>query len=612
MPGKLEFKISAVDDTQKAFTSASVRADKMLEQYKELSKAGLGPSGEIKGLKKMENQFKKISNEIKNMNKQLKPVSGGRGTAGRSGAAVESGVATAGGMMTSEADVAIASKTREIGRSLQISKDKTKEMAQSLQTGGKAFSNEIEKAKKNMSSISRSAREMKGIGMGGGGRGGFGGGGGGGGGAIDIGSFGAKQAQETGKATVIPFLGVALAAGAAAYLMGTKMASAYGQAGGQQIRGMQTLGRAGGSRPGGFYAGYANLGITGAEQVGMMSQYAKQTGITGPDADSTYNKRMETMARISSAYGIGAGQVSGYGGTFDRYVRSENKRGSTMSQAIVTAEKTGMGGARLPEFLDAVKNSLEEAVANGSQVSNKELVNALGMMTSTSDQRLKSMAPGILQAGGGSFRQAAMFKGGASEAFAMEAVYAQMKRDDPEATIWDARVQLSKGADVKNVKAMISGARRRSPGNEKRAATMLQQLPMFSKISDPNQMLKVMKMIDTYPSVADGKLKSASGGKQKGIQAYLDDRLGGKGISEARNLTLKKGVLDEQMNLNIANKEATEIVVGFKEGILNATKTLEDFANAFAKAGKADPTKTKSFKKSVAPGGSNYEAWKGP
>jgi len=570
MAGKLEFKISAVDETKKAFESASSRADKMLDQYKELSKAGLGPSGEIKGLKKMENQFKRISKEISNMGKQSKQAFQQQ-PAGRSGSSsAESGVATAGGMLTSDADITMASKVRDIGKGMQVQKTAAQDVAKELKTGGKAFSREKKKKKNDMNRIKAGAKSLSGgvgggMGMGIGGSMGVGGG-------LDVASAAAKQAQEVGKATVIPGAGATLAVAGTTYLMAAKMASAYRQTAGQQMQGMQILGRAGGGQPGGFYAGHEGLGITGAQRVGIMTTYAKQTGITGPDADSGYDQRMKRMASISAAYGISTGQVSGYGGSFDRYIRGEDKKGSGLTHAILTAEKkgVGMGGARLPEFMDSVKNSLEDAVASGSTVSNKELIDALGMMTSSSDERLKKLAPSIIQGASGSFRQAGMLKGGASESFAMQAVYSQMKKADPSATMWDVRERLSKGATVGNLKANIDFARKMSGGDERMAATMLQQTSAFSGVSSGNQMLEVMKTIDSY--------KKSEGGGKASADSKLGKLLGGRleGTKEQRSLTLTKAVQDEQLNLNEANKDATIAVNGLKTAIVEVVEQMNN------------------------------------
>jgi len=114
MADELKFKIGAVDDTKKAFESAKKRAGEMLEKYKDLAKAGLTPSGEHKSLKKMENQFKKIVDQMKNAGKESqKMFRRPSGTAGR-GAGLEGQISGAEALTTGREDVFLASKIGDL------------------------------------------------------------------------------------------------------------------------------------------------------------------------------------------------------------------------------------------------------------------------------------------------------------------------------------------------------------------------------------------------------------------------------------------------------------------------------------------------------------------
>jgi len=558
MADELKFKIGAVDDTKKAFESAKKRAGEMLEKYKDLAKAGLTPSGEHKSLKKMENQFKKIVDQMKNAGKESqKMFRRPSGTAGR-GAGLEGQISGAEALTTGREDVFLASKIGDLGKALKASSNTFKENMQS--------------SSKEMEKIKSGAKDLGGIfkriGIGGGGAGT--GAGIGGRTPIDVTNEQASALQEAGK--TLPAVGIALAAVAGLYKVMSAMSNAFRQRAGAQMTGIQTLGYAGGGK-GGFYEGDPLLGIQGAEKVNLMAAYARQTmGRTGEQFGPA-GSRVDKMMRAMATYGLSAGQVGGYAGTFDRFRKQEEIKNNTMMMSLGAAEEVGMGGARTVEFLDNVKSALSDAVYSGTKRSNKDIITSLMAFSSNSDERIKALAPQIMSASTTLFGRAAMMEGGAAESFAMQSVWNKMKREKQgPVSFFDVQKQMVRNP-LYGTKSMVEEAEKLFPGNKDLAALWLQKSGAFGRVQDVDVMKSIMESVKTFDASKSGKMTpEALAAKGEGV---VESRL--EKLTGAIELTKAQDVRDSNIALIGVNETMVKTTQELKTSIQNLIKSLDRY-----------------------------------
>ena len=546
---KLMMKIGAVDDTQKARESAGKGVDQLASKIEKLSKAGMAPSGEFKALGKLRKEFKKIINDVKGLNKQTDKTFGQNMQ--RTTAKMSGNVETAMGVMAGGGEeLVIASKLKEAGSFLQNYKKDAKGISETLAKGSKTFKDNMKASRNETKGIKDIMGSMRAGGSGISGMGGV--------------------SNSSGSAKGGGFGAMAIGGGVLAVAGGiisgmSKVGESFRSAALAQIKSLQIT-----NTPALYREGYKSLGVTAAEKAASAAMFAKQTSGRTGSKNVASDAMLKNFAEIGAAYGIGPEAIGGLAGTMKRF------GGGTASTfgVVGTAEKVGMGGARLPEFLAAFEGTLTSAVNTGMATSNDALLLSLGGLMNTSDERLKVLAPQIVQSSSQMFGDAARLKGGPGGSFAFQAIAADMREKGEPTSLFDIQSRLSEGATPQNLKAMVRMAKAQTGGDEKTTAAFLQQTQMFNKISDPRKIVDMINQIESMDEY--GKSKS-------GADIIEELNTAGMGTVGERNKnmsgviegSLGRAVKDEMVRLSKTSELMKDGVDVIKDGVQKMVTSLD-------------------------------------
>jgi len=365
-------------------------------------------------------------------------------------------------------------------------------------------------------------------------------------------------------------------------------AEAFRTAGNAQMQGIQQMGFGSTTGPAGFYRGFmrnqkgqdvvdarnAYYGLTGSQQVEMMSSYAKQTGGGRKQTEGIVNQ----LAQLQNAYGFGPGQLGEWAGNYQRFGQGQNGV-STLMKTMQTAKDVGMGGARSEEFIRDMQEALTQAVMQGSQRSVDDLDKSLGALMKTSDERLKAMGPEILQSAMQTTGQAAMMEGGSKESFVFQAVQRGMQKKGMRAGLSDVQDELND--HLLETQQMTIDAVEQLMGKGTRNAAMMMQrvVPGFEKFTDPRQILKEAENIKTGAPVT---------GTKGYVGAEISDRL--KTQRESMYYTQFQDVRESANTLIDANKLCAAAVNEFRNALENTIKGISDWIGKLTGLSKSMPT----------------------
>lgn len=565
MAEKLSFKISATDDSQKAFGSFAKNARNYKNKITEL----------IKKSKKTENPFKRAGNQLKGISKEFKNINKSQTKLGKSFKKMEGvGDDLADTLKNvNREDEVIASKMAQKGKAIQQSlgmKQPTKDSDQV-----KNILSQTQKSKQQIQSINILKVNK-----------------------IETKDFSSKKISTTGAKNLAAGVtsklsekmdknlseglgkigaGIGMVAGGfvaaigVAYSVMSAKATAFKQSAQQQIGGLQQLGFGategipGQKTTGGFYSGYRGKGpgeteffLTGQQQVEAMTSFAKQAGAKKEQLNQMMYGDQENLGlgAVTQAYGLNIGQTAGTAGLLQRFGRPGETGMEGLFRGMGTAEKVGMGGARMQEFLDSMQEAITQAVYDGSLRSNDSMIKGLEVLMGSNDERLKALAPEILRTSTQTMNQAAMLQGGPQGNFMFQAVLNQMKKQGG-GNLFDVMERLASGDWLKNAQAALQEAKKRSGDNEQWAAFNLAK-GLGLNIASPQAQQEIFKMIE----------KGETGGETltKGLfEAEIQKRL--ENTAMMIEETVKTDYVESLHTLSEANRDAAVAVNSLREVI---------------------------------------------
>jgi hypothetical protein len=574
MPEKLEFEISASDKSGQAADSAVKNAHKIRNAYADIFKA----DSANKGIQKLTSNFKKLFQNLKQSQRDNASAARQFGKAGEEGVGV-AGITAA----TGQEDVAAAQKTEQIGKRLQERRSgenrkvvKTaKETSEHLQKGGKQFREDMKKSRLEIErmgvGLSRLAKRRMGGVIPGGGFGGFPGGARGGGGTAMAG----VEAQQVGAlqrvGATLPYAGAALAGAAGLYQIASARVGAFRRTAGPQLQYLQQLGRVSNQTGYGFFTGMQGLDVTGTQRAAIMATYARQSNRSGA---------VSNVAQAAQAFGMDYQQTATYAGTFDRFQRNRRGAGNDLMAAIGAATKSGMGGARLPEFLDSFKGILTESVAAGSKLSNAEILSGLTTLMTGSDERLKSIIPQTIKGSLSAFRGAAGLQGTGPQSMMLQSVWQQMERErGGRVGLQEVREKLYSGSPTSNMRAVAQSLKGLGIADSQ-AAMIMGNMGILTKA--PKAQLSMYQKLLNGQDVE----KSASGSiadlTKKG-QAIVEGR---RDVTErARRVIVGREIADSNMAVRDMNEKLIKHVDFLRNTIQKLITKVE--SGAFEKGQEA-------------------------
>jgi len=561
MGEKLSFKISAVDDSKNAFESSK----KNLKDYKkEINEL-------IKKSKKTENPFKKMGDHIKSFQKEFSKINKSQEKTNTTFKKMSNAGEDLADTLknVNREDVVLAEKMAQKGKTIQSSLGSTgkqndqKNITDQLKSNQNMNSQTIQLLKvdkletKDFSGKTISAQ--KGMGK-------------------ELGNRLSEKVDENlseglGKigAGVGMVAGGFIAAIGVAYSVMSAKATAFRQAASQQITGIQQLGFganekfAGQKSAGGFYSGYKgnfrgqNFYMTGQQQFESMTGFARQAG----NNKNQMNRMMYggpgnlPLGALTQAYGLNSGQTAETAGLFQRFSRPGEGGMETLMKTMAGAEKVGMGGSRIKEFMDDMQEAVTQGVYSGSLRSNDSMLKGLETLMGTQNERLKALAPEILKSSSQVMNQAAMLGGGPQGNFMFQSVLNQMKSKGGGGSVFDVMEQLASGDWLQNAQAALTEAKKRSGGNEQWSAFNLTK-GMGLNISSPKAQQELAKMIESGSVGNQGLTQELF---QQEVQKRLQNTA--KMIEE----TTKADYVESLHTLSTANLDAAKAVNSLREVI---------------------------------------------
>lgn len=586
MADKLGFKISAEDDSKKAFDSAKKNVKDYKKEITEL----------LKKSKKTDDPFKKMGKSLKGFSKEFNKINQSQKKFNSSFQKTGDNVADTLKNVGREDEV-IAQKMAQGGKGMQqsLAKAKEAEIAKQLKK------TEEKKSKtQTVNLIKVDKLEVKKFDRGAGGKDGL---------TKGVSDSLSKQIDKNlseglGKvgAGVGMVAGGFIAAIGVAYSVMTAKANAFKAKAQQQMGGLQQLGFGaregvpGQDTTGGFYSGYRGKGpggneffLTGQQQIEAMTGFAGQTGGNRKQLENMmYGKKSGglNLGSLTQAYGLNVGQTAGTAGMFERFGGGAGGM-QTLIKAMGSAEKVGMGGARIKEFLDAMQEAVSQAVQDGSSRSNAGMLKGLETLMGTNDERLKALAPEILRTSTQTMNQAAMLQGGSQGNFMFQAVMNQMKKEGG-GNLFDTMERLASGDWLKNAQAALQEAKKRSGGDEQWTAYNLTK-GMGLNVASPKSQQEIARMIE----------KGEVGGKTL-TRGLLEREVSQRMRNTAKMIeeTVKTEYVQSLHTLSEANKDAAVAVHSLREAITTiidkgyelGKKPVERFFGA--DMGSTYPTKT--------------------
>jgi hypothetical protein len=393
-----------------------------------------------------------------------------------------------------------------------------------------------------------------------------------------IGDFDSGKTQNEGlkegikSGSLIPFVGIALAAAGAIYSVMSSRAEAFRGSANQQIGNIQSSGF-GSNGPGGFYTGFqkAGYGLTGSQNAEIVGQYTKQTGYN--QSKTLQNMDIDKLAKLQNAYGFNAGQLGNWTGNLQRFGKGKNGV-DLLNQTMQTAQNAGMSGARSEEFINDMQEALTNAVMSGSKRSVDDINKSLGVLMKTSDERLKVLAPGMLQSAMQSTGQSAMLEGGAKESFIFQSVQAQMQKrnNGKEVSIESIQNQLNDNMQ-QTMLDVINQVESQFGKGTTSSAMMMHNIGLgFEKITDTRTIKEMMSNI---------KQGYATSGVNGTIEGETTGRL--EQNKESLFYTQFQDVRESVNTLTDANRLCAESVNKFRQALEDSINGLYKTANSVLK-----------------------------
>lgn len=390
----------------------------------------------------------------------------------------------------------------------------------------------------------------------------------------------------------IPLAGALVAGAGIGYQVMSAKAGAFRQQAQQQIQPLTQLGfGAGEGGVDGFYRGTEGTGpggqqyfLTGQQQSRAMVEFARQTGSKkrGQIEDAITGGRLP-LAAVGQAYGLDIAQMAGTAGTMQRFGAKGEKGTDQLIRSMGMAERVGMGGARQQEFIDAMQEAMTAGVQEGMQTSNAGLMQGLGTLMSTNDERLKAIAPEIMRSSTQVMGQAATLRGGAESNLAFQAIMNQMQETKPGATIFDVQEQLADQSKwLENMQAILRESSKRAGGQEDFTALYFTRA-IGKEIASPELRKELVNLIRSGAP----DLSMADFEKEVAKRMESTSQMVGK--------TLKQDVIENLHSLSKANSDAADGVNALRETITKFTdsvyedgiKKLENLSKMMDKSKKA-------------------------
>jgi len=557
MSNEFKFKISAQDDSKKAINSSKKNLSDYKKELLDLFKKS----------KNIESPFKNNEKYLKNISKEFKNINKAQNKFGSTFKKINSSGEDLADTLKSvnREDEVLAQKLTEKGKKLQSGIGLKNEIKNQMSN-----ENMLQKQKPSSNIMKVDKLEVKNF---------KGGSGGGGNLSKDISNKISDKIDKNlsdglGKigAGVGMVAGGFIAAIGVAYSVMSAKANAFRQEANQQIQGLQQVGfgARGGIRgqktAGGFYSGFQGVGpggqsyfLTGKQQVEMMSEYARQTGAGRKEIENMmYGSRGGfSIGAAGQAYGLNPGQLAGQAGILQRFGRGEQGLNTLMS-AMAGAERSGMGGARMQEFLDAFQEAVTQGVMTGSQRTNRSMLSGLETLMSTNDERLKALAPEILKTSTQTMNQAAMLQGSPQSNFLFQAVLRQRQKGGLNAGALDVSEQLASGSWLKNAQAALSYSQDMYGKNSPWSALTFSK-GMGLNIASPKAQQELARMIEEGVGPGGKTLT------QESFQSELQKRL--QNTSRMIEETTKADYVESLHALSEANRDAAAAVNSLREVI---------------------------------------------
>jgi hypothetical protein len=522
MPEKLSFELDVIDSSQKGFSSFQRNYEKLAkDQQKSFGQVATGSAGGMgfQSQKIVQSTKKYQDNQLKllqSIDKSLKSGMGGRTPVSGGGGGIN--VPTRGGRLP-------------------------------IPSGGKGG---------GITSF-----------LGGRGGGMPMGGAGGGGGAVGA----------LGKAGAIGIIAASvISAGVGAYKLSRKATEGYREELGKQYGTMQRTSTFRGKGPRGLFRPAMDTYTSGAERGAFYAEIERLGGTSnigrrhfegetpeefrakyGRDplkryaTDTTISRHkgrlravgIEEQARVlSTAYGIPMQELATMTGTAAK-ITTGNVPTSLFKTAAL-AERAGMGGVRTGEFFRQLQDTVESGISSGLSLTSLEVARTQSRFQSVDNERLKSLAPGIIKQGGQIFGAGAALKGGAGSAFALQALMTE-KGMSFEA----AREELAKGPKASTFEAVFSLSKKYY-GDTPIRMHALQNMGFLEGIKSPKEAKRVMTSFLQSGKMDDLKIKETEGkareraeqmvGVVKGTAVGEERRKEQRAVSEAAS-TLTDGLI---------------------------------------------------------------------
>ena len=575
MSEKLSFKIGATDDSKKGFDSAKKNVKDYKKEITDL----------IKKSKKTENPFKKMGNQLKGFSKEFGKINKSQQKFNNSfQKANKAGDNLADTLKNvNREDEVIAQKMAQGGKGVQQSIVKAKEEKEKAMQKQLVKKEQDKEKTKSVNVLKVEKMEVKKFEKGVAGAEGKGL-------TKQVSDKLSKQIDKNlseglGKigAGVGMVAGGFIAAIGVAYSVMAAKASAFRSKASQQIGGLQQLGFGaregipGQQTAGGFYSGYRGKGpggseyfLTGQQQVEALTGFGRQTGGNRKQLERMlYGGRGGlNIGSVSQAYGLNIGETAERAGMFERFGQGGSGM-QTLIQSMGGAERVGMGGARIKEFLDAMQEAVSQAVYDGSLRSNDSMMKGLESLMGTNDERLKALAPEILRTSTQTMNQAAMLQGGPQGNFMFQAVMNQMKKEGG-GNLFDVMERLASGDWLKNAQAGLQEARKRAGGDRQWSAFNLTK-GLGLNIASPKAQQEIANLIE----------RGQVGGKtltRDLLQQEIATRM--KNTAQMIEETVKTDYVESLHTLSEANRDAAAAVNSLREVITNIVDRGYELAKA--------------------------------
>ena len=350
------------------------------------------------------------------------------------------------------------------------------------------------------------------------------------------GGLGAIGAVVGKLGTVGLVAGIAASVAGKLYSAASSRAEAFRSTGETQLGFLQTIGTsrersaiAGGLS--GFYEGGGSgaENWTGTQRLSYAAAIAKQTGRSLEDIEIK-DKGIMSPSKTAVAYGMSPEQLGGYQGTMNRFGSGKYGIAPDMMGAVGMAGRSGMGGARLTEFLDNLHEGITTAVNLGTKEGWTSQLSTLGALTK-GDEVLKAMAPqlaaSIRQVGAG----AASLSGGTESSWMLQSLMSNGH------SLKDAR-SIAANEPLEAAKSVI-GSMNEVFGGDLDQRDLAVQKALGWKIADPDLLRQAVGLVQQGGTQDDlNKLISegtAATEKRYGVTGGITTEVTTKAVNDEMN-----------------------------------------------------------------------------